>query len=312
MNNGKLSAIISHPLLILAFVLPLQTFADQNNGGDRRNGHVIAAKSIRGIAVTGDNNVFQKPIWDLGPPFGAAFFNWIFAYNPTGAEPRLLTADMPGDTVLANGLDPIARALGLGPDPAMVDPSMINTPLHQVPVTSDPDDFGRGRGTGVRSQLPTTLEAATGAAATRGVPNDPITKSRWFKAGGVLEIKCYANGTAKAELRLHNLIPHGVYTLWTIHRVVFNGSPNIAPYPFGGVPNVVIPDEQGSARTTRSLGYCPLTEQNLVFVDIAFHSDGNVYGAVPDAPFDDFPQAMGSVTHTHVEFPIHVAGPAPR
>lgn len=306
----RLPRLALSSVIFITMASPSLSLAD--NGKQGKGGNpVIQQKMIEGVAVTGDNNLFQHAIWDLGPPFGSAFFNWTFAHNPSGPEPDLLTANMPDDTVLASGLDPIAHTLGLGPDPATVDPSMINTPLHQTPVTTDHNGFGRGYGTGVRAQLPTTLQAHTGATATRAVPNEPITKGRWYEAKGSLEVKCFADGTARAEIKLSHLIPNGVYTLWTIHGVSINNSPNMAPYPFGGVPNVVIPDEEGRASASRKLGYCPLTEQNLVFVDVAFHSDGNVYGAVPDAPFDQFPQAMGSVTHTHVEFPVHVAGPAP-
>ncbi len=298
--------------VVLALIIAVPFVSPVVAQAGNKHDPVTARKTVEGVAVTGDNNLFQHAIWDLGPPFGAAFFNWTFAYNPSGAEPLKLTADMPGNTVLANGLDPLATALGLAPDSSLVDPSMYNVPLHKLSVTTDPNDFGRGYGTGVRKQLPTTLEAGTGAAATRGVPNAPITKAQWYKAKGKLELKCFGDGTGKADVKLSHLIPNGVYSLWTIHGVMIDGKPNMAPYPFGGVPNVLVPDENGKASVSRKLGYCPLTESNLVFVDIAFHSDGNVYGAVPDAPFDSFPQPMGSVTHVHVQFPIHVAGPAPK
>jgi len=305
-NNFSRLALSSFILLSTATI---DSFAHTK---EHNNNPVVKKKTIPGIAVTGDNNLFQHAIWDLGPVFKTAYFNWTFAHNPTGSEPLLLTANMPDDTVLANGLDPLASALGLGPDPALVDASMVNTPLHQVTVTTDPNGFGRGYGTGHRATLPTTLEAGTGAAATRALPNQPITKGEWYKAKGKVVLKCFADGTGKADISLSHLIPHGVYSLWTIHGVMINGKPNMAPYPFGGVPNVLVPDEDGIASASRKLGYCPLTEQELVFIDVAFHSDGNIYGAVPDAPFDSFSQPMGGVTHVHIEFPVHVAGPAPK
>lgn len=266
---------------------------------------VIAQKKIRGVAVTGDNNRFQHPIWDLGEPLGSGFFNWVFAHNPGGDAPHLVTEDLPGDTVLAGGVDPVAVALGLAPN--NVDPLMINKPLHQTPVTVGIQ--GRGHGTGVREQVPTALELPSGGGVVRSVPNDPITIERWHQAAGTVTVRCFSDGSARADFHLSGLIPNGVYTLWTIYQIDKNGDgtdDNIAPYPFAGVPNVLIPNDKGRAQVSRTVGYCPLTEAKLKFIDIAFHSDGGVYGGVPDQPFDSFSQPMGTITHTQLQFPFSV------
>ena len=302
MKNIKIKLVLERVIAIgfvfwfLGFSLNVLSSEQQNNAA------LIGFKHIKGIAVTGDNNLFQEPIWDMGPPFHTAYFNWTFAYNPNSTEPLLITKDMPGNTVLAGGVDPVALSLGLVPSD--VSASLINIPLHKTPVTVGLN--GRGIGTKNRRQLPSTLEVKTASIATRAVPNEPITIDKWYRAEGNLKISCYANGTARADISLRKLIPGGVYSLWSISGIEVNGKPNIAPYPFGGVPNVLIPDHDGHAEVSRILGYCPFADKNLVFVDVAFHSDGNVYGSVPDAPFDDFPQPMGAVTHTHVQFPINV------
>jgi hypothetical protein len=266
---------------------------------------VVVQEKLHGVAVTGDNNRFQHPIWDLGTPLGTGFFNWTFAYNPAGDTPNLVTEDLPGDTVLTGGLDPVAVALGLAP--TNVDPLLINKPLHQTPVTVG--ILGRGHGTGKRAQVPSALETPTGAEVTRSGPNAPITIDVWYKATGTMTVRCFADGTARADLKLSGLIGNGVYTLWTIYQVDRDGDgtdDNISPYPFGGVPNVFVPDNRGQAEVSRTLGYCPLTDTKLKFVDVAFHSDGNAYGGVPDQPFDTFPQPMGTVTHTQLQFPFSV------
>jgi len=266
---------------------------------------LVAQKSIEGIAVTGDNNRFQEPIWYLSDVLGTAFFNWIFVYNPDGDKPFFMTRDMPEDSVLAGGVDPLAQALGLAPE--FVDPTMINVPVHQTPITVG--QFGRGVGTGNRAQVPSALEYPGGAASTRSAPNKPVTIKSWFKAKGDASVKCYADNTAKVSIKLKNLIKNGVYTLWTIYQVDTDGDgadDGVAPYAFGGVPNVFTPNAEGRARVTREVGYCPLNEEKLLFIDVAWHSDGNVYGGVPDQPFDGFAQPMGTVTHTQLQFPFNV------
>jgi len=302
MNIIRMVSILKR-VISLGLVFWLVAFASATLSSEQQNNNAVNRyKNIKGIAVTGDNNLFQEPIWDMGPPFHTTFFNWTFAYNPNDTEPLLITKDMPGNTILAGGVDPVALSLGLLPND--VDSSLINVPLHKTPVTVGLN--GRGIGTKNRKQLPSTLEVGTASIATRANPNEPVTIDKWYRAEGDLKIVCHANGTAKADFSLRNLIPNGVYSLWSISGIEVDGKPNIAPYPFGGVPNILIPDHQGHAVVSRTLGYCPLTDKSLVFVDVAFHSDGNVYGSVPDAPFDDFSQPMGTVTHTHVQFPINV------
>ena len=282
--------------IVLGLALGISGVAQAHDDHDDQRGKLI---KINGVAVIGDNNLFQKPLWDLGAPFGTAFFNWVFAYNPDGLQPFNVTADMPGDTVLAGGIDPVAQFLGLVPD--VVDQSMINVPLHQTPVIVD--------NTGLRAQVP-SAEGQHGLQVTRSLPNNPVTIATWLKASGRLTLKCNDDGSAVAKIRLKNLLENGVYTLWTIHKVDSDGDgaiDGIAPYPFGGVPNVLVPDEHGRTEIKRRLGYCPTEDENLLFVDVAWHSDGNVYGGAPDLPFAAFAQPMGSVTHTHVQFPISVS-----
>ena len=262
--------------------------------------------TIKAVAVTGDNNRFQQPLYNLGPALGTGFFNWVFVYNPDGGDPLFMTEDMPGDSILVGGVDPVAQALGLAP--SFVDPALTNIPLHTAPVTVA--DLGRGIGTGNRAQVPVATEYPSGAAVTRSTPNEPVTIDSWFRAGGTMKVVCRPSGQTRFRITMNNLIPNGVYTLWTIYLVDADGDgvdDGVAPYPLGGVPNVVIPDADGRAEVVRQIGFCPMTEEKLLFVDIAWHSDGNVYGGVPDLPFDPVvPQAMGMVTHTHLQFPFNV------
>lgn len=275
--------------------------ASGDDDGDARDrGHqprVVKSKVIEGVAVLGDNNAAQKAMYNI-PDLGPAYFNWVYAYNPNGSTPTIIPANAPKNTVLAGGIDPLAQAIGL--IPAHVDPSMINVPLHQTPVVVD--------GAGTRAQVPSAAEQP-GSTTSRSLPSKPITLGKWMQAKGTMKIRCYADDTATVDIRLTNLIENGVYSLWTIYLADRDGdgqTDGVAPYALGGVPNVIVPDANNSATVSRKLGFCPLTDPKLIFIDIAFHSDGSVYGGAPDQPFASFSQPMGSVTHTHVEFPMNV------
>lgn len=269
--------------------------SDQGGGNHPR---LIRAKTIEGVAVLGDNNAAQKAMFNI-PDLGPAYFNWVYAYNPNGSTPTLITPNSPKETILAGGIDPLAQAIGL--IPAHVDPSMINVPIYQTPVVVD--------GAGTRAQVPSAAQQP-GSTTSRSLPNKPITLGKWMQAKGTMKVRCFSDETATVEIRLSNLIENGVYSLWTIYLADRNGdgqTDGVAPYALGGVPNVVVPDANNNAVVTRKLGFCPLTDPKLIFIDVAFHSDGSVYGGAPDQPFATFSQPMGSVTHTHVEFPMNVS-----
>ncbi len=73
----------------------------------------------------------------------------------------------------------------------------------------------------------------------------------------------------------------------------------MAPDTFGGTPNIFVAGPTGAAEFERNLN-CPSTpgegEKVFLFVEVAYHSDGMVYGAIPSLP----PQGVlfGAVTHT--------------
>jgi hypothetical protein len=269
--------------------------------------YVIRSESIPGVTVIGGNNRFQKPIWWLGDELKGAFFNFVWAYNPNGDTPLPITEDMPGDTILATGVDPRSQSVHLVPD--FVDPSLINVPLHQVPISVTQQGRG-GFGTGYREQLPTTLEHRGGDAATRAVPDGPITLDSWMAAKGRMKVKCFSDGTAKFEIEMSKLNKNGVYTIWTIYKSDFDNDgaiDGVSFYPLGGIPNVVAADEEGNARISRTLGYCPYEEEKLLFVDVAWNSDGNAYGAAANEAFDPvLSQPVGVFVHTQVMFPFQV------
>jgi hypothetical protein len=255
--------------------------------------------TIDGVAATGPNRRLGTPIWNLGPPFGAAGFTFVYGHNPNGGAPLALNPSSPADTLLATGIDPnFAAAFGIDPA-AFAD--LVNVPFRQVAIITGPGS--------TRAQVPPHgAPDLPPFAASRSLPNNPITLGQWLEAGGRARIRCFGDHTTIA-ISLRNVIPNGVYTVWGIFDVP-NPNPNgpprtLLPTALGGVPNVVVADGHGRASFTRELGFCPLTEQALKFIDISYHSDGATYGGTPSASFPG-----GTVSHTHVAFPVNVAGPA--
>lgn len=252
---------------------------------------------IRGQVATGANRFLDEPLWFMDGGLGLASFSFVFAHNPDGDEALPLTSSSPRDTVLATGLDENFLA-ALGMSTADIESRYINRPYKDVQVTVNPF-------TGEKVSVPMALQAETGTVSRSG-PLTDVTLADWLKGRGLMEIKCRRDGTAKIKTYLSGLIPGGVYTAWGLFSQDINGDgidDILAPVPFGGVPNVIIPTSRGRAVFTRKLGYCPQEESNLQIIDITYHSDGNVYGGTVDFIQPGYPAF--AVTHTHIAFPIN-------
>jgi len=258
---------------------------------------ISGAKLLSGFAVTGTNRHFGKPVWDLGGTVGTAGFEFVFGYNPGGNSPIFLTEDTPLDTLMAAGVDPSYVAF-FGFTPEDVDQRFINVPLREVPVISKPD--------GQRTVLPLIQDVPAGMTGI-ALPNEPITLKQWLAAEGEAVFVCYDDETAYGEIKLKNLIPHGVYTVWVNFTIDLDGDgidDRIGGGPFGGVPNALIADSRGNAKYIRSLTFCPQNENNFKILNVAYHSDGDLFGAVPDLPLGDLPG--GTTVHAAVVFPFNV------
>jgi len=237
----------------------------------------------------------SQPVWDFGGAFGAIGFNFAFAHNPAdgATTPFDLTPESPDDTVLASGFDPALGALF--PAPA---PENQNLPFMDVAVIVAPD--------GTRAPVPDVQDAEPWAAS-RSYPNEEIVLGDWMKVKGIMKIKCDDNGGSVLSIKARNLVVNGAYTLWGVFERDFSGDGNIdgmAPSALGGAPNILIPDAKGRGSITRHLPFCPMNEPTLKIATLAFHSDANVYGAVPELGLLGFPG--GTSTHDHISFPINV------
>ncbi len=103
-----------------------------------------------------------------------------------------------------------------------------------------------------------------------------------------MSIWCRADGTAKVRLNFRNLIPNGVYTVWALWNTTPSGASDsaVVPLPFGGFPNILVPNKAGRASFVRELASCPkditLDGSQIMSVETVYHSDGNASGIFPE------------------------------
>ncbi len=268
---------------------------------------------INAMAVTGVNDLCGSPIWDF--PINYTFLG---EYDETeGAIDALPLNELNcqnDDIILATTTD--SNFLADFGAPSDASELNKNIPINEVAVIVGGDSH--------RSQVPFRQDTVLSPSITNGHSATPTTLGDWMEAKGTARLTCKRNGTAKFSARFHNLIPNGVYTMWEIWSTENNlGDTAIAAVPLGGVPNVLAADPHGRAKYSRILSGCPKTEilQNgdvMRFIDVVYHSDGNVSGGVPglggtvsrfvDAEGNDYTSTLpvGTISHTHLIFPINV------
>ena len=91
---------------------------------------------IEADLTTGTNRLYGKPLYDFGEPFGTTGFSSIYGYDPAGESPLDLTAQTPGDTLIATGVDPIFLSF-FGLNESDVNTAWINLPIRDVPSITD-------------------------------------------------------------------------------------------------------------------------------------------------------------------------------
>ena len=245
---------------------------------------------IPGVPVTGINEVCGQSVWtfDYPPPLPPDFRTPNFGkYDPRpgaiDAEP-LTRQNCTPDAVVATTVDPVF-ATYIGVRMQDIDYRLKNLPLRNVPT---PIFFDGLRGT--IPLLEAVPPATSGVTQTQSKPSDPITLGKWLSARGALTIRCEADGSASASAKFRHLIANGVYTMWGAWNTIPAGSSQAAviPVPFGGAPNAIIPDDDGSATFVRHFATCPMDPPSdgskLLFVALVYHADAVLYGASP-GPF---------------------------
>lgn len=276
---------------------------DNQADGDHQLDRTI--RRVRGIAVTGTNHVLGKPIFHwIDEEFGTFNFPTLFAYNEHGPEPLPLDEFTPDSTVLASGVSP----LYLLPRGREIKPEWVNVPLRQVPVLTD---FRN-----IDTQPLRGLMEAEPMEVSQSEPADPITLGQWMKAGGDVKIEC-SGQRADVKLRMSNLIPNRIYSVWALMRLPLEFPPpgttlksTSVALPLGGTPNVFVTDANGDATFERHVKFCPLNSPtsdlpSMLTLEIQYHANHQTYGAIPLPGFVDG-NWHGVIQFTHVVFPINV------
>ncbi len=273
---------------------------------------------IKGIPVTGPNDICGKAAWIMPPPFPPNLsFTTLGAYNndefAIDALPLNSEICKNRETVLATHTDQLLNQLAGYTD---ADTRLKNVPLHQVQIKASP--------TGVRTVLPMMGETVGNPFPPVRIAIKPIKIKDWFNAKGRMNINCYEDGSAQIKAKFSNLMPNGVYSLIGTWKTIPPGEtqPIFAALALGGSPAIVIADEKGRSRITRHLNFCPkdptLDGSILMFIDLGYHMDGAPNGVLPSL-FDQidfftsidnevFPSTKppGIVTSPAVGFPINV------
>ncbi|GAB4195668.1 MAG: hypothetical protein Tsb002_28330 [Wenzhouxiangellaceae bacterium] len=245
-------------------------------------GSATETLNVRAENVTGWNRYLGEVRyqWDfIAPPLDVAGANTMGEYNPSGAEPFGLTAATPGDAVLASLVDPFLEVVFPPFVVELTNPDAVNVPVRETATIVGGDAITRG-------VLP-FIEDASASERSQAAPNSPaaITLDEWFEASGRMRIRCDNHGGAELTIRVRDLIPNRVYTVWAMWHLADG---RIFPQPYGGVPNAYITDGRGNALFKRDLNFCPMEASRngidgnrLLSIITHIHSDHALYGAVP-------------------------------
>ncbi len=252
-------------------------------------------QTFEGVAVTGINRRLGAPVFNTGPGTTDIGFNTVGAHVPGAAAAAPLEFSSPESTLLATFVDPFFLTVFGAPPPSA---DKLNVPLRSVGAIKTPD--------GMRGPLRGHLSVSP-LEPSRVANTPPITLGQWLEAKGTAKVRC-TGARGFIEIRFENLIPHGLYTIWS----VFQSPSGLFPVPMGGAPNAFVTDPRGEARFERALSYCPLqplpSGERLAIIEVIYHSDHSLYGGVPEQFLAGLPP--GAVTHAHMDIPI-LATPLP-
>lgn len=303
MNHHRTRKLLLHGMLALllpvALSMPPTAAAGHFADGERK---WRTAKVIRGVAVTGHNDVLGKPFFDWGPPFGIFGFATLGVHNDHGSMPLALTESTPRSAIVATRVDPnLLAATGVSPDE--VDPSWLNVPLREVPVHYS---FG------LTKPFP-GIFAANASEKAQADPVNPITVGQWMQAGGSARIVCEGNHRSSLRLLMRDLIANRMYAVWATLGPSRSGTGEVFPsIPVGGTPNIFVTDKDGAATYERSMQFCPLrpetTDRPMLVINVQYHSNHQNYGGINGPPIERIPGGywIGTVIHNHVQFPVNV------
>lgn len=240
--------------------------------------------NIMAEAATGSNRLLGDPRWNLGSLWNTAGDSSIGGFNPSGEDPLTLSTETPFDTIMASAVDQfVLDAFGITIDDVGIP---LNTTIHQNFTTVETDAS--------KGQLPSSTQVPIYALSS-GAPQS-ITLEEWLNASGMARISCKDEMT-KIIINFDGLVVNGLYSVWGTFGAL-DGT--LFSVPLAGTPNIFVADSNGTGNFKRKLNGCPLEINSdgptLLFIEVAYHSDGMIHGGMPDLPHAGLP--FGATTHT--------------
>lgn len=241
---------------------------------DSPHKHARQSASLDGIAVNGWNRILGDPAASL------RFVDTLqFAvggvFNPDG--PALpVDNDTSLDALMASYASPSVYLAFFGiPDAEF-------TPNQNIPYADYPQIFKHD---GTEGPLEPVLENPEWWDYSNGAQTVGMTVADWLSAEGNIRFHCKRNGENWFDVRMRNMVPGGLYTLWGFYFDQAEGALQ-QDFPFGGTSaNVFVADRDGRIRGSRDLNFCPMEiapdeRRQLVSIFAVFHPDGRVNAAV--------------------------------
>lgn len=152
-------------------------------------------------------------------------------------------------------------------------------------------------------------DAKAGDTYRASTANPRPTVADWEKISGKLDVICRDDGTAKVRVSINNGFPNGLYSLWDIGALnPLTDQEQGYGIPFGGLPNVLLTDNDGCAVKEFEVSYCPTraceagAESCSSYASAFYHWDGQIYGGSPAATFAGVP--AGVVSANHIVWPL--------
>lgn len=302
----RIKSIFTSALVVnvLFGLLQVAESSNERNDFDSETINYSRVVRIEGEVITGANRLLNKPVRDFGVvldvPVGTIGFDFLAVYNPDGRLPHLLSQDTPKSAILATYVDPEWLNLwGLTQND--VDPEMVNVPLHEVKTVVSRDGV-------TRQVLDNIMDSEPFSLSLVG-PTESITLGDWLNASGTAVIRCTNKNLSKVEITMNNFIPNRIYSYIGVSA---SEDGQVELFPLGGVPNSVVTDENGDARITRKLNFCPLDiverrpgfHGRVISLNISYRSNHAIYGAVPNLEFSGQSLLGGLVGHGHMQFSL--------
>lgn len=253
--------------------------------------------------VHGVNSFNNRPLVDFSESsniFPANPIHEIGVFTPGAFNASRIFKRTAFDRLVAN-IDSYDTRVVLG-NPRGTGP--FNVPIAQVPTISTSSRTITDR-TRPRSFASSIDPVVLGGAYLSEEVEEFVTLEKWNNAVGRIRARCFA-GRAVVRILLKHGLPNALYTVWDIGVLdPLTENESLSGGPFGGLPNVMVSDEDGSASFRRTVNYCPFdkckgAKRCTLYISLFYHFDHLVYAAAPSLDFGGLP--LGQVGSNQLQF----------